>query len=465
MAQKWNLQDIRPAGGRDKRLRAPRTSRPDMEERTEGNERAEHRGSQDITPRRQPEAHSKRMQEELDPDLASIDIINGRTSKRKRIIVSSVIVAVILVAGFFVNTLLGGAEILVYPKFKDITVQATFTAHKEPGANELGYELLSFEANSERQVKATGEEEVSERSTGSIFIYNEFSQSSQRLIKNTRFESPEGLIYRIDESVEIPGYTEDEDGSIVPGVITAEVFADGTGEQYNISPTRFVVPGLEGSEQYDSIYAESTDSFNGGFEGKRFIIDEAELQTAKQALHLELRDALLARLENEKPAGFVVYQEAVTFAFDTLPATEYGSNLATIKERARLQVPIFEDKEFATFLAENTVAGYEGAPVTVDDPYSLEFSYPSPTTTTSDISELTQIPFNLTGSSRVIWDFDEEQLSQDLVGLSKTALPSVLSGYPAIERAEAVVRPFWRQSFPADASEVEVVVSFGENTE
>lgn len=439
MSQKWNLGDIRPPGSSERRQRPAGESRP----------------RQDIAPRRQPEAQHRGISMP-DPDLATIDIVDGKSSKRKRIFISVIVVLIIFAAGYFVNMLLGGAEITIYPKQKDSTVQATFTAHKEPQAGELGYELLTLEANSEKQVGATGEEQVSERATGSIFIYNEFSSTPQRLIKNTRFESPEGLIFRINESVEVPGSTTDNDGNVIPGVITAEVFADGTGEQYNIGPARFTVPGLKDTPQFDGIYAESTDSFIGGFEGKRFIIDEAELQTAKQALHLELRNALLARLEEERPAGFILYDEGVTFAFDSLPSTEYGDDLATIKERARLQVPIFKTEEFASFLAQNMVAGYEGEPVVLEDPYTLTFSYPSATTTVSDISPLTEIDFNLKGDTRIVWYFDEEKLRTDLVGLSETALPNVLSGYPAIERAEAVVRPFWRQSFPDDPAEITV---------
>jgi len=177
---------------------------------------------------------------------------------------------------------------------------------------------------------------------------------------------------------------------------------------------------------------------------------------------LELRDALLARLEEERPAGFILYDDAVTFAFDSLPSTEYGDELATIKERARLQVPIFKATEFATYLARNTVAGYEEKPVMLDDPYTLTFTYVSSTTTTSDISGLPQIEFNLSGTTRIIWIFDESKLQSDIVGLSKTALPSVLSGYPAIERAEAVVRPFWKQSFPESASEISVNITIGD---
>jgi hypothetical protein len=351
---------------------------------------------------------------------------------------------------------MGGAEIVVYPKFKDVTVQASYTAYKSPSAGELGYELLSLEATGERQVSASGTEKVSERSVGSVFVYNTQPNATQRLIKNTRFESPDGLIFRIKESIEVPGATKDAKGAIVPGVITAEVFADGTGEQYNIPASRFSIPGLKGSEQFTSVYGESNIAFSGGFEGERYLIDEAELETKKQELHLELRNNLLERLKTERPAGFIVYDNAVTFAFETLPSTTYGNSLATLKEKAYLHVPLFKETEFSTYIADGTIAGYDGEAVRITDTNVLSFEYESATTTTSDISSLTTLQFVLKGTPRIVWQFDEEKLKTDIKGLSKTALPTVLSGYPSIDRAEATVRPFWSQGFPKNVSEITI---------
>ena len=440
MTQKWNLQDIRPV---DKGNKQPAS-------------RQEPRMKQDMTqPKRRHGGAAQKTS--VDSGVASVDIVDTRSSRKKRIIIASVVAIAIIGFGFLISALMSGADVTVYPKQKNVTVQASFTAYTDPQVGDLSYELVTLEADGERQVSATGEELVSERATGNILIYNAFSKSTQRLIKNTRFESPDGLIYRINESVEVPGMTVDESGEIAPGVITAEVFADGTGEQYNISPSKFTIPGLSGTEQFDSMHAESNDVFVGGFEGSKFIINDDELQTAKQALHLELRDALLARIEKERPAGFVLFEDAVTFVFDSLPSTEYGDELVTIKERARLQVPVFNMSEFATYIAENTVSGFEDAPVLLPDPFTLTFSYTSATSAISDISSETSVEFDLTGQTQIVWDFDKESLQNDLVGLSKTALPSVLSGYPAITRAEAVIRPFWKRAFPDNASGIEII--------
>ncbi len=443
MPQKWNLQDIRPA-------RPERSEQPPHAQ--QGGER---RMSGDIAPRR-PAVSPTRPPEpqSYDDDLGSLPIIDGGKAKRKRTIFAVVIAILILGGALGINILMGGAEVTVYPKFKDVSVQASYTGKKTPAAGELGYELLTLEATGERQVKASGSEKVSERAEGSIFIYNTDQKGTQRLIKNTRFESPDGLIYRIKESVEVPAATKDTKGSLVPGVITAEVFADGTGEQYNISPARFTVPGLKDTPQFATVYGESTIAMAGGFEGERYMIDEAELETKKQELHLELRNGLLERLKTERPAGFILFDNAVTFTFVTEPATSYGDALATIKEKAYLHVPIFKETEFASYLADSTIAGYEDEEVSVTSPENLVFSYTGATTSQSDISAENSLEFLLKGTTRVVWNFDEEKLRKDILGLSKAALPAVLAGYPSIDRATAVIRPFWSQNFPKDASEI-----------
>lgn len=446
MSQKWNLQDIRPAN-REKR---PSAQIPPQ------------RRQQDIGIRT-PEP---RIQQPFDEDLGTIDIIDGKNTKRKRVFLSVFISLCIIGAAFFTNVMLGGAEIIVYPKFKDATVQATFTAHKTPRAGELSFELLSLDATGERQVKASGQELISERAIGSILIYNTKLTTAQRLIKNTRFESPEGLIFRIKESAEVPAATTDAKGNLVSGVTTVEVFADGTGEQYNIAPTRFTIPGLKGSDQFDALYGESTVAFTGGFEGTKYVIDDAELQKAKQELHLELRNSLLEQLKTARPSGFVVYDNAVTFTFESLPSTAYGDSLATIKEKAILNVPILKEDEFAKYLARNTVDGYEDADVTLTDPLTLTFTYEKATTTTSDIRSLDELSFVLKGTTQIVWQFDETELKANLRALPKSALPTVLSGYPSIDRANATIRPFWTQKFPENDVDIQVKKIIGtERTE
>ena len=437
MTQKWKLQDIRPPERERRKVR---------KEETSGTSR-----QSDVKPRKRASQTQTRRDAARTPNRTA----HSRGGFRNVVLTLGAIV-VLAVVGFGITFFLRGAEVMVYPKFKDVVVEATFTSTSEPQVGDLGHEILILEEIGRRSIEATGEEETQERARGTITIFNEFSSSPQRLIKNTRFESPDGLVYRISDSVVVPGFTRDDNDIIIPGSIVAEVFADGDGDRYNIAATRFTIPGLEGTDQFEDMYATSDEPFTGGFEGLKFVVDEENFMTVQEELRVELIETLTSRLQSERPAGFELFDEAITFEFDPLPSFQNEDGTVSIEEHGRLIVPLFGDAEFASYIAQNTIAGYEGEPVRIEDSALLTFAYLA-ATTSPNVSEESNIEFTLSGNIRVIWEFGREQLQNDLLGLSKTALPSVLSGYPAIERAEAVIRPFWKQSFPEDTKDIEVV--------
>ncbi len=442
MAQKWNLQDIKPAEPRRRPI-APAATTADVVRRA----------PQPINMNR-PERDEE---PEEDEGIEVVSIENGNKKKSKTLVYSLVIFFLVVGGGFFASLLMGGADVTVYPKHREPNVNAEFVTYRSATADQLPYELLTLEAEGERQVQATGQEEVQVQATGKILIYNRHSTSPARLVTNTRFESPEGLIFRIRDSVVIPGYTTGPGGEIVPGVVSADVFADEVGAAYNLAPTTFTIPGFAGEPEFDNLRGESTETFSGGFSGQRFIIAEEELQTAEQALRTELRNSLLERIDAEKPAGFTVFKDAVTFTYVSLPAVEYGDNLATIKEKVIMRIPIFKDEQFASFIATATVPGYEGEDVRITDTAALSFSYRSATTSVSDIGAVQSLDFKLTGRPQIVWEYDTDGLKANLLGANKTALTSVLGAYPAIEKAEAVIRPFWKTKFPTNMNDIEVI--------
>ncbi|MFT7507404.1 MAG: hypothetical protein ACI92I_000554 [Acidimicrobiales bacterium] len=430
MTQKWNLQDIKPAQPRKRRTPVNDTN----------------------LQKRESPLHATRKDAS---DVMSIDIVDGNKRKRKTLLYAIIIFIIVVGGGLLSSSLMEGAKVEVRPIHKEPNVNASFEAFISPQPNELTYEIMTHEEAGESQVEATGQEEVKKQSEGTIIVYNKHQSKSLRLVTNTRFES-EGLTFRIKDSAVIPGYTKDESGNIVPGTIIAEVFADEVGEQYNLGPSRFTIPGFQGEPEFDNLYAESIETFQGGFDGMRFIIDDSQLQTAQQSLRLELRNLLLKKVEAEKPAGFILFTDAVTFTYESLPAVEYGDNLATIKEKVIMRIPLFKDEDFAKFLAVATIPGYEGEDVRIAESQVIDFTYSTASTSAYDISKDTSISFRLTGRPQIIWEYDVEKLKTDLLDKNKTALKPILSGYPAIEKAEAIIRPFWKTKFPRKIEEIEI---------
>jgi hypothetical protein len=450
MTKKWNLQDIRPAQPR--KSRAPRQV-PEDREPIQSNESDDHGYTDNnYTPAR-------------DSDTLNIAIEDGQKKSRKRLIISVVLFIVIVGSALGISALTGKTELTIYPINREPNVSAEFIAYPDQRDGSLSYEIMTLEATGESQVTATGQVEVEEQARGTIEIIKQ-TPGAERLIKNTRFRSPEGLVYRIQESVVVPGAVTDGSGASVPGTIQAEVFADQAGEEYNIEAgVEFDIPGFEEggfTDLFNSIKARSVTDFVGGFSGPQFQIEPNELSTARQALQMELRDNLLLRIESEKPADFIAFPGAVAITYNELPAVEYGDDLVTIKEQAILQIPLFNGTEFGSFLAEETIATYNGSDVRVDNPESLTFNYTSATTSNSIIANATSLEFRLTGRPLLIWEYDEESLTANLAGLPKTAINNAITAYPGISAARVHITPFWQRTFPESPEDITIIETLEE---
>ncbi|MEZ4104569.1 MAG: hypothetical protein R3B60_04790 [Candidatus Paceibacterota bacterium] len=438
MAQKWNLQDIRPA--EVKKRRQP----PEKTETRKDNNNSVVGPSSNKT----------------DDEIGTI-VIKDKNKKSRFNFMAIVAVVVLLVGAIFgLSMFLSKTTLTVYPEFREPNVNAEFTAYPDKRQNALTYEILTIEETGERQVSASGQEHVEEQASGFIEIIKT-TPGSERLIKNTRFRSPDGLVFRIQESVVVPGALKDGSGALVPGTIRAEVFADDIGQEYNLpAGTSFDVPGFKESnlnELYESIHAENREAFSGGFNGPRFIIDDNELSTAEQSLQMELRDKLLAKIESEKPADFVAFEDAVALTYNDLPSVQYGDNLVTIKQQAVLQLPLFKHGDFAQFLASETITTYSGEPVRIRNVEELNFSYTNPETSSSYIANLPSVNFSIVGKPLIVWEYDSAQLQTDLAGKPLTALSTVMSGHIGIDSAVVTGKPFWKRSFPDEAKDIVIV--------
>jgi len=131
--------------------------------------------------------------------------------------------------------------------------------------------------------QTTGRKHVSKKASGEILVFNKYSYAPQRIISNTRFLSKEGKLFRIKGPIVIPGLSKKE-GSYIPGQVSVMVYADKPGEEYNIEPTSFTLPGLQGSAKYSKIYAKSSKAMTGGINREVAYFSESDYIRAKEDL-------------------------------------------------------------------------------------------------------------------------------------------------------------------------------------
>ena len=208
----------------------------------------------------------------------SIPLPAPSTPKRRLFSVSlfSVLfISVILLSAFFWMSYFGTARVIITPRQEVISVSGVFTAVR--GQNDgakLAFETMTVSKEVSEEIPANVEREVAERAEGAIIVYNAYSAAPQRLIKNTRFTTEDGKIFRAKDSVVVPGTTI-ENGKVIPGSVEALVVADEPGEAYNMGLSDFTIPGFKGDPRYDKFYARGKTEMTGGFSGTKKFPSEA----------------------------------------------------------------------------------------------------------------------------------------------------------------------------------------------
>lgn len=99
--------------------------------------------------------------------------------------------------------------------------------------------------------------------SATITIYNNYSGGEQNFIANTRFESENGYIFRIDKKVIVPSKIGN-----TPGKIETKVHANEDSYPREDIKGNFSIPGFKGQEQYEFFYATLDELHDGCYEPK-----------------------------------------------------------------------------------------------------------------------------------------------------------------------------------------------------
>lgn len=363
----------------------------------------------------------------------------------------------IIVLVFASSTFFEKATLKIVPKQKTAPFDSIVVARRgadQTAKNLLPFEMMEITDSVSRQVLATVLEKVLRRASGTVVIYNNFSRESQRLIKNTRFESSDGKIYRIHESVVVPGQ-KTENGKTVPGSLEIDVYADEPGAEYNKELSDFTIPGFKGTPRFAKFYARGKTEISGGFSGEQKTLGQEEFKKVVAELEKELEDKLRANASAGKPDGFVLFPDGifVVFAEDELPRAEAAeSGYATVTKKATLYGAIFNEESFGNFITEKLSYAEEGASVKVENVKELDFKIIDKANFNPE--DDAQFSFTLKGSPHLVWGFDAEQLQNKLRAVKKRDLTAILAEFPSITRAEVTFRPFWKRSFPDEPKNI-----------
>src|SRR3989344_4590086 len=233
----------------------------------------------------------------------------------------------------------GSTTITVTPKSRTAVLTSAPLVAKQGAAaseGELSYTMQTFDLEDSEVVAAKGTTRVESKASGSIVVENAYSATPLTFVKNTRFESPQGLIYHALSDVVVPG----KKGS-TPGTVSITVVAAEPGEKYNIGPTaKFTLPGLKtNAAMYAAVSAKSGAAMSGGAAGGEPGTEpgarEAAVALVRGRLEVKAREAAAGQAKDD----VFVFPELIVVTYESLPTTKEAGDSVRIHEKARRENP------------------------------------------------------------------------------------------------------------------------------
>ncbi len=365
-------------------------------------------------------------------------------------------IAIIIVGGLALLSF-RPTTVTVVPKTRLVTLtgSSAFVARPESapaGASSLTYVLQSFDIEDSEVIAAQGVRHVENKASGSIVVFNEYSDKAIKLIKNTRFETPEGLIFRVPADVVVPG----KSGS-TPGQVKVTVVADAAGEKYNVGPiARFTLPGLKSGDMYSKVYARSAAAMLGGIVRDEPATAPGALSTAISAVRSRLATkAQETALAQATTAGNIVFPELARITYLSLPNTSEAGSAVRIHEKAHVEMPVMKADVFAAVVAQSVAEDVLVGMVQVQPAQGFSVRVATPDSVTYGIDP---ISFVLSGQILLTWNVDIAALTAALVGRESSAFETIVGGFPGIQEARVRILPPWKKTFPTNASKIKVEV-------
>lgn len=193
---------------------------------------------------------------------------NPHLNLYKRIAVIFAILAV-LILGILFYTSFTSVKIVIVANQEKINNNVILDVYGEKNPQQsstnnpsLKGSVGSINVTDNKSYPATGSKAVNADVTGKVILYNNYTKN-QPLVASTRLLSPEGKLFRIKSTVNVPA----------GGSVEVEVYADKPGPDMVLEPTRFTIPGLWAGLQ-KQIFGESKEKMQSDSQSKHSVTQE-----------------------------------------------------------------------------------------------------------------------------------------------------------------------------------------------
>lgn len=357
---------------------------------------------------------------------------------------------------FFVQ---GKADVEIFPRTEDISSEVDLTINTEEAVidydnNVVPGIIFSDKRDGSENYPSTGTDDKAKKAIGTIKVFNKIKPAKAlSLIKGTRFLSVPGeLIYKSDSVFTVPAAKSDG----TPGSVEVKVTAAEAGEKYNMASATFSVPGLNGSEYYSNIWAESVTVLAGGEESQVKIVTKNDISSAEDKFEERYDEESKQALIATSPEGYSYFQEDISPKItNMIISAKEGDEVDQFNVSGHIEanVTVFRDEDVDKL----------GESLLKKDISELKTIVPGSVTYEVKEKKLNKdgtINLKVTFKGK-IYSLPEDSLLMDsLMGKETKYSASLLENIPEIEKVSIKLSPFWKWNIPNNEDRINIKLNF-----
>ena len=335
-----------------------------------------------------------------------------------------------------------------------VTIQASAQARVGEQAEDMPHLTGAtgrFDVELSRDFQPTGTKEKEVQATGKVVIKNT-TNKNQPLVATTRLLAPDGVLYRLKNTVTVPA----------GGQIEADIYADKAGKasERPVVETevdkveRLTIPGLFEPLQA-KIYAILSVPVSGGVQ-KVGVVSEGDIKKAKD----ELRAAALAEgqrllVAREKASDVLGYAGAIqTITFETIGTDQKEVSAFTVKATAAVVGALYNKDEAVQLVNNRLQDKVARQPVKL----ALGEAFPEVKVDRADEGgKWVQLAIAQSGVTYLTENspaFDPMKF----YGKSRADIEAYVRGIPGVQDVSVKFRPAWSDVAPRVPEHIEVRV-------
>lgn len=389
-----------------------------------------------------------------------LEIGSEDRKKRKRLPFIIGIIILLGGAGIFSFFLFSKIKIEIWPKTQALNFQTKVQIfpgekHPDPLLPTIPGKIFETTENISQEFPASGKALKEERAKGQIRVYNAYSTAPQVLIANTRFISAEGKLFRSIKSVTIPGGSY-EKRKLIPGYLDIEVIAAEAGEDYNIGPSTFSIPGFVGTAKYTAFYGKSFKPMKGGFRGEVPKVVQEDLDRAKDILVARIFKESKESLKTKISPDFILLDEALVQEVQDSSSSVAAGEIApsfNFQVEVYSKVLLFKKTDLEKFAKEFLLGKMPQDKKLQEESLKIDFK---PESIDIRFSGSEKIILNLVISAKVYSDLKIEELKGIVRGKTIGETQAFLKNHPQIFKAQVTTWPFWLRKVPQNIKRIEI---------